>query len=72
MKRLQFLKDTRDLNLNQLYGKLNEARNKQFELRQSQILGNLKNSAELRVARKNIAIISTVIDQKISEKLEKE
>jgi len=70
MKRMEFLKEVRGLNLNQLYVKLTEARHKLFELKQSQMLGNLKNSAEMRQVRKSIAVISTIIDHKIAEQVE--
>lgn len=71
MKQKELLDKSRRLTVNELSAKIAEERKRLFTLDQEKILGKLKNTAEITATRKNIAKMLTVLDEKVTEALEK-
>jgi len=51
----------RELNVNELEQKLNEIRQKLFQLKFKNVSGQLKNPLEIRLLRRDIARIKTIL-----------
>lgn len=59
--------EMRDLNLEELRRRLDEARESFFRLRFQSATGQLKNTAQLRMARREIARLSTIVRERERE-----
>lgn len=71
MKSKEFIRDHKTLSTNQLSGKIKDTKADLIKLRQDQVLGKLKKTTDIRVQRKNLARLMTILDQKITEDLVK-
>jgi len=69
MKKIDFLKELRHLSVEQLTGKIQESKRRLVETDQEKLLGKLKNVAERKYLRRQIAQMLTIRDEKISEKV---
>ena len=69
MKTKEQLTDFRGLTAKQLSVKITEARKKLVTLNQDKILGKIKNVHEITIIRKNVARMSTIMDEKISAEI---
>lgn len=71
MKVKEFIRDNQGLSVNQLSGKIKDTKAQLIKLKQDQVLGKLKKTSDIRLARKNLARLLTLFDQKITSQLEK-
>lgn len=69
MKRKDQLSSLRSLTEQKLSGKIIEEQKRLAELSQQKALGSLKNVREISFAKKNIARIHTVLDEKLAQKI---
>lgn len=67
MKKTETLDKARRSTLKEISDKITENRKQLFTLNQEKILGKLKNVAEIGQIKKNIARLSTILDEKVSE-----
>lgn len=67
MKKTEILDKARRSTLKEISDKITENRKQLFTLNQEKILGKLKNVAEIGQIKKNIARLSTILDEKVSE-----
>ncbi len=66
MSRKQYLKDLLVLGAKELVQKRKEMQKSLFELKMKNIAGSLKKTSDIRLAKKNIARINTVLSHKIT------
>lgn len=66
MSRKQYLKDLLVLGAKELVQKRKEMQKNLFELKMKNIAGSLKKTSDIRLAKKNIARINTVLSHKIT------
>lgn len=69
MKKQDFLSQTRNLPVKDIYAKITENKKKLTKLQQDKILGKLKNYREITELRRNNARMITVLDEKLTESL---
>ncbi len=69
MKNRDFLTEARRMTAAQLSGKIQESKKHLIELDQDRLLGKIKNTAEFRVLRHQVAQLMTLRDEKISEEI---
>ncbi|MEK7202381.1 MAG: 50S ribosomal protein L29 [Patescibacteria group bacterium] len=67
MKKTEILDKARRSTLKEISDKITENRKQLFTLNQEKILGKLKNVAEIGQIKRNIARLSTILDEKVSE-----
>ena len=66
MKTSKMLQELKDMTVDQLGDEMIKLKKEQFNLRFQQATGQLENTARMRVVRRNIARISTLVKQKQS------
>ena len=66
MKNSKILQELKDMTVDQLGDEMIKLKKEQFNLRFQQATGQLENTARMRVVRRNIARISTLVKQKQS------
>jgi len=66
MKASKMLQELKDMTVDQLGDEMIKLKKEQFNLRFQQATGQLENTARMRVVRRNIARISTLVKQKQS------
>ena len=66
MSRKQYLKDLLVLGAKELVQKRKELQKNLFELKMKNVAGSLKKTSDIRLAKKNIARINTVLSHKIT------
>lgn len=71
MKKIEQLRELRALSANQLYGRITDSQKKLALFRQDKLLGKLKNTHEITEVRKSIARLQTILDEKLTENIEK-
>lgn len=67
MKKTETLEKARRSTINEISVKITENRKQLFTLNQEKILGKLKNVAQIGQIKKEIARLSTILDEKVSE-----
>lgn len=67
MKRKEFLDKSRRLTIKEISVKLSEERKELFTLNQEKVLGKLKDVAKIGRAKRDIARLATLLDEKVSE-----
>ncbi|MDP3993281.1 MAG: 50S ribosomal protein L29 [bacterium] len=72
MKKTETLDKARRSTLKEISDKITESRKQLFTLNQEKVLGKLKNVSEIRQIKRNIARLSTVLDEKVSESVSKQ
>lgn len=60
-------KELRELEIVELETKLTESRQELFKMRFQRVVGQLENKAKMRLTKRNIARILTIISQKQSQ-----
>jgi large subunit ribosomal protein L29 len=60
-------KELRELEITELESKLAESRQELFNMRFQRVVGQLENKAKMRLTKRNIARILTIINQKQSQ-----
>ncbi len=66
MSRKTYLKDLSSFSVKDLVQKRNELKKELFELKMKNLTGALKKNSDIRLARKNIARINTILSHKIA------
>ncbi len=66
------LRDFRHLTERQILDKITESKKAMLVYKQDQMLGKLKNTAQIRELRKAIAKLATILDEKITQKTKDE
>ncbi len=69
MKKSQVLDQARRSTVKELSDKISKEQKELFTLNQDKILGKLKNIAEIGQIKRNIARLSTILDQKVTESI---
>jgi|TARA_B100001094_G_C17792704_1_gene605147 large subunit ribosomal protein L29 len=64
------LNELREKNVDQLKESLSDAKKEAFNLRFQKVGGQLENTARIRVVRRSVARIATVINEKIAAEAE--
>jgi len=72
MSRKENLEKTRRWTTKEISGKITESKKALFTLQQEKILGKLKNVAQIRSLKREIARLKTILDEKISQELVKQ
>ncbi|MCR4277476.1 MAG: 50S ribosomal protein L29 [Candidatus Berkelbacteria bacterium] len=67
MKKTETLDKARRSTINEISAKITENRKQLFTLNQEMILGKLKNVSQIGQIKREIARLSTVLDEKVSE-----
>lgn len=67
MKKTETLDKARRSTINEISVKITENRKQLFTLNQEKILGKLKNVSQIGQIKREIARLSTVLDEKVSE-----
>lgn len=67
MKKTETISKARRSTIKEISVRIAEEQKKLFNLNQEKILGKLKNVAEIGQIKRDIARLSTVIDEKVSE-----
>jgi len=70
-KNAEFLTKAQHLTPKQIFDRINQEKKQLFVLNQEKILGKLKDVSKIRSLRRDIARLSTVLDQKVSEESNK-
>ena len=71
MKKTETLDKARRSTLKEISDKITENRKQLFTLNQEKVLGKLKNVAQIGQIKRNIARLSTILDEKVSESVSK-
>ena len=71
MKKTEIIDKARRSTLKEISDKITESRKQLFTLNQEKVLGKLKNVSEVRQIKRNIARLSTILDEKVSETVSK-
>jgi len=69
MKYSQELTKQRGLTVNQLYGIVKQEKRKLLGLKQDLLLGKQKDTSLIRKARKHVARLLSIIDEKVSQEI---
>ncbi|MEK7171104.1 MAG: 50S ribosomal protein L29 [Patescibacteria group bacterium] len=67
MKKTELLDKARRSTTTEISAKIAEERTHLFTLKQDIVLGKLKNVAQIGQIKRNIARLSTILDEKVSE-----
>lgn len=67
MKKTETLEKARRSTINEISVRITENRKQLFTLNQEKILGKLKNVSQIGQIKREIARLSTILDEKVSE-----
>lgn len=71
MSHTEELQKIRHWSVKEISGKITESKKELFTLNQEKILGKLKNVAQIGQKKRAIARLATILDEKISQTIEK-
>ena len=71
MKKTELLKQARQSSIGEISAKIADERKQLFILHQDKILGKLKNVAEIGQRKDDIARLMTILDEKVSETVDR-
>lgn len=71
MKRAELLKELRQSTVKEISAKISSERKEFFILNQDKVLGKIKNVAQIKQRKRNLARMLTTLDEKITENIGK-